>query len=77
MLCVSLSNSLSIARPEILSENGASTFTNFCSFGFNIILSFGSIGTDLFKKVKQHSHDLIVHSSPNIFLIPKTRSMCL
>ena len=39
-----------MAKPEISSENGASTFTNFCSFGFNIIFSFGNIGTDLFKK---------------------------
>ena len=74
MLWVHLSNSLIIAKPEISSENGTSTFTNFCPFGFNIILSFGNIGTDLFKKIKQHSHKLIAPSSSNIFLIPKTRS---
>ena len=40
---------------EISSENGASTFTNICSFGFNIIFLSGNMGTDLFKKLKQHS----------------------
>ena len=45
-----------MAKPKISSKNGASTFINFCSLGFNIIFSFGNIGTDLFKKLKQHSH---------------------
>ena len=61
-----------MAKPEISSENEASTSTNFCSFGFNIIFSFGNIGTNLFKKLKQHSHELITPSNSNKFLIPKT-----
>ena len=63
-----------MAKPEILSENGASSFIYFCSFGFKIIFSFGNIGTNLFKKLKQHSHELITPSNSNTFLIPKTRS---
>ena len=63
-----------MAKPEISSENGASTFTNLCSFGFNIIFSFGNIGTDLFKKLKQHSHELIMPSNSNTFLISKAIS---
>ena len=63
-----------MAKPEISSENGVSTFTNFCSFGFNIIFSLGNIGTNLFKKLKQHSHELITPSNLNTFLIPKTIS---
>ena len=63
-----------MAKPEISSENGASTFTNFCYFGFNIIFSFGSIGTNLFKKLKQHSGEFITPSNLNTFLIPKTMS---
>ena len=73
-LWVNFSNSLTIAKPEISSKNGASTFINFCSFGFNIIFSFGNIRTNLFKKLKQHSHELITPSNSNTFLIPKTRS---
>ena len=61
-----------MAKPEISSKNGTSTFIKFCSFGFNIIFSFGNIGTDLFKKLKQHSHVLITSSNLNTFLIPKT-----
>ena len=45
-----------MAKPEILSKNGDSTFINYCSFGFNIIFSFGNIGTNLFKKLNQLSH---------------------
>ena len=63
-----------MAKPEISSKNAASIFTNFCSFGFNIIFSFGNIGTDLFKKLKQHSHELITPSNSYTFLIPKTIS---
>ena len=71
---VNLSNNLTMAKPEISSKNGASTFVNFCSLGFNIIFSFRSIGSDLFKKIKQHLHELITPSNSNTFLIPKTRS---
>ena len=54
--------------------NGASTFINFFSFGFNIIHSFGKIGMYLYKKLKQQSHEFLTPSNSNIFLIPKTRS---
>ena len=59
-LLVDLSYNLTMDKPEISSRNGASTFINFCSFGFNIIFSFGNMVTNLFKKLKQHSHELIV-----------------
>ena len=54
--------------------NGASTFINFCSFGFNTICSFGKSGMDLFKKLKQQSHEFATPSNSNIFLIPNTKS---
>ena len=63
-----------MAKPEILSKNEASTFINFSSFGFNNIFSFRNMGTDLFKKLKQHSHELITPCNLNTFLIPKTIS---
>ena len=74
VLCVFLSNTLIIANPDISSINCASNFTNLCSFGFNTRYSFGKISTDLFKKLKQQSHEFITHSNSNIFLIPKTKS---
>ena len=33
------------------------------------------MGKDLFKKLKQHSHELNIPSSSKTFLIPKTKSM--
>ena len=45
--CVTLSNIFTIAKPEMLSINGASTLINFCSFGFKTIFSFGNKGVDL------------------------------
>ena len=75
VLCVFLSSTLIIANPDISSINGASTFTNLCSFGFNTVHSFGKIGMDLFKKLKQHSHKFITPSNSNIFLIHRTKSM--
>ena len=36
--------------------------------------SFGKIGMDLFEKLKQQSHEFIIPSNSNIFLIPKTKS---
>ena len=63
-----------MTKPEISSENGASTFTNFCSYGFNIIFSFGNIGTNLSKKLKQLPHELLTLSNLTTFLIPKTIS---
>ena len=74
VLCVFLSSTLIIANPDISSINGASTFNNLCSFGFNTMHSFGKIGKDLFKKLKQQSHEFLTTSNSNIFLIPKTKS---
>ena len=75
VLCVVPSNILTIANPDISSIKGALTSINFCSFGFNTMCSFGKMGKDLFKNLKQQSHEFITPSSSNIFLIPKTRSM--
>ena len=74
VLCVFLSSTLIIANPHISSLNCASTFINLCSFGFNSMSSFGKIGMDLFKKLKQQSHEFMTPSNSKIFLIPKTRS---
>ena len=71
---IHLSNNLTMTKPEISSKNGGSTIISFCSLGFCIIFSFGNVGTDLFKKLKQHSHELITPSNSNTFLIPKPRS---
>ena len=74
MFCTFLSNTLIIASPDISSMNGASAFINFYSLGFNTIHSFGKDGIDLFKKLKQQSHEFIMPSNSDIFLIPKTKS---
>ena len=74
VLCISLSNIFTIAKPEIWSMNGGSTSTNICAIGFKIIFSFGNRGIDLFKKLKQHSHEFITPPNLNTFLIPKTNS---
>ena len=66
-----------MAKSEILSKNGASIFISFCSFGLNTISSFGNMGIDLFKKLKQHSYEFIIPSNSNAFLIPKTMSTFL
>ena len=50
-------NILIMARPDISSINGAFTLINFCSLGFSKILSFGKMGRDLLKKLKQQSHE--------------------
>ena len=63
-----------MANPDISSMNDACTFNNFCSLGFYTMHSFGKNGIDLFKKMKQQSHDFIMPSNLNIFLIPKTKS---
>ena len=59
VLCVVLSNILTIASPDISSINGAFTLINFCSLGFNTMHSFGKIPKDLFKKLKQQSQEFI------------------
>ena len=35
--------------------------------------SFGKIGIDLFKKLKQQSHEFMTPTNSNMFLIPKTK----
>ena len=75
MLCVNLSSNLIMAKLDISSVNSASTFTIFCSPGLSIIFSFGNMDKDLFRKLKQQSHELNTPSNSNIFLIPKTKSM--
>ena len=42
-------------------------------FGFNTICSFGKIGKDLFKKLKQQSWEFMTPSNSNIFLILKVK----
>ena len=74
VLCVFLSSTLMIANLDISSINGASTFINLCPFGFNTMHSFGKIGRDLFKKLKQQSHEFMTPSNSYVFLIPKTKS---
>ena len=63
VLCVILSSILIIANPDISYINGASTLINFCSFGFSNMHSFGKIGKDLFRKLKQKSHEFITPSN--------------
>ena len=46
-----LSCTLTITNPDISSMNGASTFNNFYSSGFNTIHSFEKNRMDLFKKL--------------------------
>ena len=74
MLCVNLSSNLLIAKLNISSANGASTFTIFCSPSLRITFSLGNMGSNLFKKLKQHSWELNTPSNSNTFLIPKSRS---
>ena len=74
VLWIDLSNSFIITKPEISSKNGASIFISFCSFGFNIVSPFRNNSIDLFKKLKQHSHEFITLSNLKTFLIPKTMS---
>ena len=71
VFCVFLSSTLIMADPEISFTNGASIFTNFCSFGFNIICSLGKNGMDMFKKLKLDSRDFIIPSNSNIYFYAK------
>ena len=75
VFCTFLSNTLIMANPEISSMNGASTFINFCSFGFKTTHSLGRNGIDLFKKLKQGPCGFIMPSNSNIFLMPITKSI--
>ena len=64
-----------MANPEISSTNGASIFINFSSFDFRTVFSLGKKGINLFKKLKCDSHEFIMPSNSNIFLIMKNKSM--
>ena len=57
-----------MAKLEISSEKGASTFTILHSPGLMITFSFRNNSNDLFKKLKQHSCKLNMPSNLNIFL---------
>ena len=74
VVCVVPPSILTIASPNISSINGAFTLINFCSFGFKTMHSFGKMGQDLFKKLKQQTCEFITPSSSNTFLITNTRS---
>ena len=74
VICVTPSNILTIASPNILSINGASTVITFCYLGFRTLHSFGKIARDLFKKLKQQSHVYMTASKANTFLSPKMKS---
>ena len=63
VLWVPVSKILTMAIPEILSTNEALTFINFCSFGFNITLFSGNMGTDQFQNLKQQSLEIITPSN--------------
>ena len=58
-MCMVLSSILTVASPDISPIHGASTFINFCSFGFSTIHSLGKSGRDLFNKLKQQCHEII------------------
>ena len=68
---------LIIAKPKISSINGALTFTNFFSSGFNITSFSGYIGTDLFKNSNLQSLEFITPSNSNTLFMPKTKSTLL
>ena len=53
--------------------NGASTFINFCSFGFKTSCPLEKNGINLFKKLKQGSHAFIIPCNSNIFLMSNTK----
>ena len=69
-----LSNTLIMANPDISFMNGVPTLINFYSLGLQTMHSFGKNGSDLFKKLKQHSLEFIIPSNANIFLMPRTKS---
>ena len=69
-----MSRSFVIAIPDISSIKGTSKTIHFSSLCFTWTFSFGKNGMDLFRKLKQESHESITPSSSNTFLIPRTRS---
>ena len=77
VLCVTPSSILIMASPDVSSINGAFTLINFCSLSFNTVHSFVKMGKDLFKTLKQQSHEFKTPSSSSIILIPNTKSTFL
>ena len=65
---------LIMAIAEISSTNGAFTFINFCSFGFNVTSISVKMGTDLFNNLQQQFLECITPSNLNTFYIPRTKS---
>ena len=74
MIWVFLSSTFIIANPDISSIDGASTFINHYSIDFNTMYSFEKISIDLFKKLKQQSHEFMTPSNSDIFFILETKS---
>ena len=70
ILCDFLSSILTITNHEISYIRDASIFMNLCSFCFHTICSLGKKGIDLFRKLKHDSHELMIPSNSNMFLIP-------
>ena len=56
-----------MAKLEISFVKGASTFTIFHSPGLRITFSFRNNGSNLLKKLKQHSCELNMPSNWNTF----------
>ena len=73
--CSFMSKTSTIAIPDNSYTNGASITTIFCTFGGNTVFSFGKKGTDLFRKLKQESHESITLPNSNTYLIPKSKSI--
>ena len=59
-----------MARPEILSTNGASIFINFLSFGLTTTCSFEKNGNDMFTNLNDES------SVSLLYLLIQTHSSC-
>ena len=74
VICSFTSNNFVMAIPDISSINGTSTMISFYSFGFTSTFSLGKKGMDLFKKLRQESHESTTPSNSKMFLIPKTKS---
>ena len=68
------SSILIIAKPDISSMNRTFTLINFCSLGFRTMHSFRKMVRDLFRNLKQQSHEFITPSNFKHILIPNTRS---
>ena len=52
-----------IANPDISSMNGGFTLIIFQCLGIKAMRSFGNMGRDLFRNLKQHSCEFITPSN--------------